>query len=64
MKSNDILFPTKNVINSEYFQYKTSVTGSTYSVAAKVTNAEGHEINNPVYDANNLVKKKLKLLFH
>ena len=38
--------PNINVINSESFKYKTSITGSTYN-----------EIDNPAYDAKNLVKK-------
>ena len=62
--TNDNNIPNKNVINSKSFKYKTSVTGSTYNVDVKITNAEGNEINNPPYDASNVVKKKLKLLFH
>ena len=50
--TNNINIPNKNVINSESFKYKTSVTGSTYNVHAKITNTEGNEINNPAYDAN------------
>ena len=45
--TNNDHFPNKNVINSESFKYKASVTGSIYSVDAKITNAEGNEINNP-----------------
>ena len=56
--TNDNNFPNKNVINSESFKYKTSVTGSTYNVDAKITNAEGNEINNPAYDANKSGKKR------
>ena len=56
--------PNKNVINSESFKYKASITGSTYNVDAKITNAEGNKVNNPSYMQTNLVKKKLKLLFH
>ena len=55
---NDTNFPNKNVINSESFKYKRSVTGSTYNVDAKITNAEGNEINNPAYDANKSGKKR------
>ena len=55
--TNDNNFPNKNVINSESFKYKTSVTGSTYKVDAKITNAEGDEINTPVYDRNKSGKK-------
>ena len=42
----------KNVINSESFKYKTSITGSTYNVAERITNAEGNQVNNPDYDAD------------
>ena len=52
--TNDNNNSNKNVINSESFKYKTSIgiTGSTYNVDARITNAEGNEINNPAYDAN------------
>ena len=55
---NDINFPNKNVINSESFKYKRSITGSTYNVDAKIANAEGNEINNSAYDANKSGKKR------
>ena len=54
----------KNVINSKSFKYKTSITGSTYNVNERITNAEGNQVNNPNYDADKPGKKKLKLLFH
>ena len=41
-------------LNSESFKYKTSITGNTYIIDA---DEEG-------YDANKLVKMKLKLSFH
>ena len=50
--TNDNNIPNKNLINSTSFTYKTSVTGSTYNVTVKITNAEGNEINNPTYVAN------------
>ena len=59
--TNDNNFPNENVINSESFKYKTSVTGSTYNVDAKITNAEGNEINNPVYDRNKSGKKEVEI---
>ena len=58
---NDNNNPNKNVINSESLKYK---TGRTYNVDSRITNAEGNVVNNPAYDAKNLVKKMLKLLFH
>ena len=54
----------KNVINSEPFKYKTSITGNTYNANERITNAEGNQVNNPDYDADISGKKKLKLLFH
>ena len=39
MTQNDNNNPNKNVINSEYLKYKTSITGSTYNVDARITNA-------------------------
>ena len=59
--TNDIHFPNKNVINSESFKHKTSVTGSTYDIDAKITNAEGNEINNPAYDAIKSGKKEVEI---
>ena len=49
--------PNKYVINSESFKYETSITGRTYNVDEKITNAEGNEIDNPAYDANKSGKK-------
>ena len=59
--TNDINFPNKNVIKSESFKYKTSVTGSTYNVDAKITNV-GNEINNPTYDSNKSGKKEVEIV--
>ena len=59
--TNDNHFLNKNVTNSESFKYKTSVTGSTYNVDAKITNAVGNEINNPAYDANKSDKKEVDI---
>ena len=53
--------PNKNVINSESFKYKTSVTGSTYNVNEKITNEEGNVIDNPAYDANKIGKKEVEI---
>ena len=41
-ETNDNNGLNKNVINSESFKYKTSITGSTYNVAAT---AEGYDAN-------------------
>ena len=50
--TNDNNNLNKNVINSESFKYKTSITGSTYNVNARITNAEDNQVNNPDYDAD------------
>ena len=42
----------KNVINSKSFKYKTSITGSTYNVPRRITDADGNVVNNPNYDRN------------
>ena len=55
--TNDNNDPNKNVTNSKSFQYKTSITGTTYNVVAKITNEEGNQVNNPAYDANKSGKK-------
>ena len=53
--------PNKDAINSESFKYKTSITGSTYNVDAKITNEEGNQINNPNYNENKSGKKEVEI---
>ena len=60
--TNDNNNPNKNVINSESFNYKAGIPGSTYSVNAKITNAEDNEVNNPAYDANKSGKKEVEIV--
>ena len=50
-----------NVINSESFKYKTSITGISCDVNENITNARGNEINNSVYDANKSGKKEAEI---
>ena len=59
--TNDVIFPNKDVINSESFKYMTSITRSTHDVDAKTSNAEGNEINNPAYDPNKSGKKEVEI---
>ena len=59
MTQTIIIFQIKNVIKSKSFKYKTSVTGSTCNVDAKIINAEDNKINNPAYDANKSGKKEV-----
>ena len=35
-EANDNNDPNKNVINSKFFKYKTSITGSTYNVPRRI----------------------------
>ena len=53
--------PNKNVINSKYFKYKTSIKGSTYNVPKKITDEDGNPANNPDYVANKRGKKEVKI---
>ena len=53
-EKNDDNGLNKNVINSKSSKYKTSITGSTYNMAATARD----------YDANKEGKKKLRLLCH
>ena len=57
-KTTDSLW---NYYRDESFKYKTSVTGSSYNLDAKITNAEGNEINNPTYDANKSGDKEVEI---
>ena len=59
--TNDNNNLNKNVINSESFKYKTNITGSTYNVNERITNAEGNQANNSNYNGDKSGKKKLKL---
>ena len=54
--------PNKKEIKSESFKYKTSITGSTYDVDEKITNAEGNESDNLDYDANKLSIKEVEIV--
>ena len=59
--TNDNNNLNKNLINSESFKYKTSITASTYNVNARITNAEGNQVNNPDYDADKSGKKEVEI---
>ena len=51
----------KNIIKSESFKYKTSITGTTYNVDEKITNADGNEVDNPAYDVNKTGAKEVEI---
>ena len=61
-ETNDIYLSNKNVIKSASFKYKTSITGSTHNVDARITNAEGTKIDNPAHDANKSDKKGVEIV--
>ena len=52
--------PNKNVIKSESFKYKASITGSSYNVDARITDNAGNQVNNPNYDANKSGKEEVE----
>ena len=57
--------PNKNVINSESFKYKTSITRSIYTMLMeKLPMQEVMKLITWLMMRTNLVKRKLKLLFH
>ena len=51
-EANDNNNPNKNVVDSKSFKYKTNITGSTYDVARRITDADGNVADNPNYDQN------------
>ena len=48
--------------NSESFKYKTSITGNTYNVDEKITDDDGNEVDNPIYDANKVGKNETEIV--
>ena len=59
--TNDNYNTNKNVIKSESFKYKTGITGSTFNVNERITNAEGNQANNLDYDLGKSGKKKFEI---
>ena len=51
----------KNVINSKSFNYKTSITGSTYNVNSTTTDAAGNSIPNPDYKPSKSGTKEVEI---
>ena len=60
-EKNDNNGPNKNIINSKSFKYKTSITGSTYNVPRRITDADGNLVNNLNYDRNKRSTKKVEI---
>ena len=59
--TNDNNGPNKNVINSKSFNYKASITGSTYNVPRTITSADCHPVNNPNHDRNKRGTRKVEI---
>ena len=61
-ETNDDNGLNKNVINSKYFKYKTSITGSTHNIPRRVTGADGNLVNNPNYDRNKRGTREVEIV--
>ena len=48
--------------NSESFKYKNNVTGNTYNVDGKITDDDGNQVDNPIYDANKVGKNEIEVV--
>ena len=60
-ETNDHNGPNKKGINSKSFKYKTSITGRTYNVFSRITDADGNPAKNPNYDQNKRGTKEVKI---
>ena len=57
-----LIVQKKNIIKSESFKYKASITGTTYNVDEKITNADGNVVDNPAYDVNKIGTKEVEIV--
>ena len=60
-EANDNNDPNKKVINSKSFEYRTSITGSTYNVPRRITETDGNPAYDPYYDRNKRGTKEVKI---
>ena len=60
----DVIHNADPITDSKSFEYKTTIAGSTYNVNERITDAEGNEIDNSVYDANEVGRKEVEILCH
>ena len=60
--TNDDNNLNKNVINSESFKYKTSITRSTYNVNVRITDDAGNQVSNSAYNADKSGKKEVEIV--
>ena len=49
------------ITSSKSFEYKRSITGSTFNANERTTNEEGNEIDNPAYDANKVGTREVEI---
>ena len=61
-ETNDDNGPNKSVINSESFNYKTSIAGSTYKFFKKLTDENGNFANNPNHDRRKRGTKEVEIV--
>ena len=60
-EANDNNNPKKNVVDSESFKYKKSITGSTYDVARRMTDTDGNVAVNSDYNQNKRGTKEVEI---
>ena len=60
-ETNDNKDSNKNVINSNSFKHKTSITGSTYNVPKRITGGDSNPANNPNYDQRKRGTKEVEV---
>ena len=48
--------------NSKSFRYKTSITVNPYNIDEKITDDDGNEVDNPIYDANKVGKNETEIV--
>ena len=60
-ETNDNNNPNENVVDSKSFKYKVNITGGTYDVARRITDADGNVADNPDYDQNKRGTKEVEI---
>ena len=60
-ETNDNNSSNKNVINSKSFKYKTIITGNTYNIPRRITDADGNPANNSNYDRSKRGTKETEI---
>ena len=60
-EANDDNGPNKNVVNSNSFKYKTSITGNTYNIPKRMTGTDGNPAINPDYNQSKKGTKETEI---